>query len=1352
MNKYFTTFFRASTRVVGAVFIMFCMAGTSYAQRDTTHYTDEEIEQKRLDFLKFMDEFTDLEAFDQSIEVRRSGKDKVIRRQDPNGNDFALGTALYTNLHINELWPRLLTGKWIYTPDGKIKVGTDTLLYYTLDFQFHFDTNATRDGFLVSAFVKPNKTFAAALGADSAASLSRVLSQLIAPKFEGEFKTPKDAPIGEAMDEVLHYLKLTDPDLWQRLVECSQKYKDLNANDDIKHLAEMLDNLIVHMDEHKVCIVDQYHEFMNLTDFEEINNALFELNRVRDKKIFLVAYKCKYAFTKEELKLIIPRILAESKYCDPSNTDIIFAQQYYNYACYDYDQVNKGRADLMATSLKATDQALALYESTTQVIQEVKDQLCGAKNELESAYAEGGKSGGVSTLKQGEGNSASSALNLDSTAVICGQEVESVGLHISELSSFVNTYNGKEYLTFITPSGSAIWIPKDQIAYVHFASAERWINDQVPLPMGSLRFFEKMNGEVYRAYSIGSSFTRYKNGRDQPYIDPVPKDVIPQFLVVGMTCIKERQFSFTVTNITEYWNCANYGSEKLTQEDALMTAFDKAIASNKVATSIPWRDLNFNEDYIKEVWQLQESGKASKLQESFESFLHMYEYDTDINHHTELCSKQVWKAMQQFKRFANIDLSVDADPIKALKEAGKNGNDKFVIYHKPSKTKYTSSNGAIVSDKLGQWPYTHAGKQNYYNTPVFEHTEEHGTAQLVFHYHDMHQQYSWSDSKKASEDLARTAGYVIDINCTKSYMHANTGLLELQFYGYMVGSNVSPDDKPNDCEAHVLSIVCEDIDAFNELSKEFGHSAGIISIRGDYARYKNQLITSITQNYNTMTHDQICGHIDLLGKRFSELSAHLRLILLAKVLDGSEYRTTYGEQFGLRMLRSFQDPINIRLLHNWLLKNNGKYLTELLDHYSDVDVFLGDNNYSQLWYILLHQSMTAYDYDVTQCTDEDFYSFIGYNYLRGAGFSANIDNTAISVQCNIANLNEWYYSSDFSKINGVRTYENPFSSLAILQFHPNSRILPQEFKQYAGKPIPVPAICLYILDDQDDNARIGKTIELLLYMSSLSATLGSGGGFGMFLEASLDAAAIVTVVWENELKVLGLSDDAVGYIHLAGAITSLARLGKIPARFAVSNRYMNLVNWEAINAKVSKLGSAAQEAWGKIYRRVRGVTSLDDIANGLTKAEFKNTFSAADNLVDQAWDLWKTQNWNELENLFKVNGINGGWPPNRGFIEFTTEPLAIGKEFDRYGGYFENGVFKDRGTFGSPKGAPFESRALPEETLNSPYKKYRVIKEIPEVKKGPAAPWFDQPGMGIQYEFPYSINELLEGGFITPIN
>jgi len=47
-----------------------------------------------------------------------------------------------------------------------------------------------------------------------------------------------------------------------------------------------------------------------------------------------------------------------------------------------------------------------------------------------------------------------------------------------------------------------------------------------------------------------------------------------------------------------------------------------------------------------------------------------------------------------------------------------------------------------------------------------------------------------------------------------------------------------------------------------------------------------------------------------------------------------------------------------------------------------------------------------------------------------------------------------------------------------------------------------------------------------------------------------------------------------------------------------------------------------------------------------------------------------------------------------------------------------------------------------------PLSSYEVPKTIEQVASGPAAPWFGEPGGGIQHDLPRSINDLLEGGYI----
>lgn len=112
------------------------------------------------------------------------------------------------------------------------------------------------------------------------------------------------------------------------------------------------------------------------------------------------------------------------------------------------------------------------------------------------------------------------------------------------------------------------------------------------------------------------------------------------------------------------------------------------------------------------------------------------------------------------------------------------------------------------------------------------------------------------------------------------------------------------------------------------------------------------------------------------------------------------------------------------------------------------------------------------------------------------------------------------------------------------------------------------------------------------------------------------------------------------------------------------------------------------------------------------------------------------------------------WPPNYGFDgPPTIRELQPGQTFDRYGGRFdEKGNFTDRGSFVTPDDVPFDQRSLPDSSQTSPYRQYKVLQPIPQVNSGSAAPWFGKPGGGTQYQLPMSIDELVDQGFIRPIN
>jgi hypothetical protein len=110
------------------------------------------------------------------------------------------------------------------------------------------------------------------------------------------------------------------------------------------------------------------------------------------------------------------------------------------------------------------------------------------------------------------------------------------------------------------------------------------------------------------------------------------------------------------------------------------------------------------------------------------------------------------------------------------------------------------------------------------------------------------------------------------------------------------------------------------------------------------------------------------------------------------------------------------------------------------------------------------------------------------------------------------------------------------------------------------------------------------------------------------------------------------------------------------------------------------------------------------------------------------------------------------YPPQNGYLLTPGgRPIQVvltllpGQRIDRFGSEF--------GSFLAPEGSPYGSRSIPPASLNSNpaagcnYHDYRVLRPF-RVDAGPIAPWFGQPGLGLQYQ----LDATLVPGAPTPIN
>ena len=95
------------------------------------------------------------------------------------------------------------------------------------------------------------------------------------------------------------------------------------------------------------------------------------------------------------------------------------------------------------------------------------------------------------------------------------------------------------------------------------------------------------------------------------------------------------------------------------------------------------------------------------------------------------------------------------------------------------------------------------------------------------------------------------------------------------------------------------------------------------------------------------------------------------------------------------------------------------------------------------------------------------------------------------------------------------------------------------------------------------------------------------------------------------------------------------------------------------------------------------------------------------------------------------------YPPDNGYVIANGQPiewhatLVPGQDIDRFGSEY--------GSFLAPTGSPYAARSIPPSSLESnpaatcSYHDYRVLKPF-TVDAGPIAPWFGQPGLGLQYQ------------------
>lgn len=110
----------------------------------------------------------------------------------------------------------------------------------------------------------------------------------------------------------------------------------------------------------------------------------------------------------------------------------------------------------------------------------------------------------------------------------------------------------------------------------------------------------------------------------------------------------------------------------------------------------------------------------------------------------------------------------------------------------------------------------------------------------------------------------------------------------------------------------------------------------------------------------------------------------------------------------------------------------------------------------------------------------------------------------------------------------------------------------------------------------------------------------------------------------------------------------------------------------------------------------------------------------------------------------EVTALTKFYPENAGFAGATERTFLMpGQTLDRYGGSGYSRFF-------SPQGTADWARSLPPGTAGQPLRTFEVMKPF-EVQSGTVAPWFNQPGGGLQYRTPVKLEILLKRGILKKV-
>jgi len=257
-----------------------------------------------------------------------------------------------------------------------------------------------------------------------------------------------------------------------------------------------------------------------------------------------------------------------------------------------------------------------------------------------------------------------------------------------------------------------------------------------------------------------------------------------------------------------------------------------------------------------------------------------------------------------------------------------------------------------------------------------------------------------------------------------------------------------------------------------------------------------------------------------------------------------------------------------------------------------------------------------------------------------------------------------------------------------------------------------------------------------------TAVIEGGGAVLAFFTAGISEAAAQAAegaeVANAATKVIRILNDLIELARLGKAkiLEAVAKLGEIGAKLTKLISAKVLRALERVGIRAAKVDLDSVPAWAKAEGKAipkdgpEGALYRDgvDPYGGLSEQEFFNKY----------WDPekgdWK---YPTAEDGYP-DGFDGPSMPNH---------MQTGDVIDRIGA-----VTDERGFYASPANASYGERAIPPSSIGGEYTQFRVVKELPpEVTQGKIAPWFEQPGGGLQYNFDKPMLWYVKHGYLEVV-